>query len=187
MTDLNIFKNLKIPTMNISDKTRGIDFTESAKMASAAMNSRASNLPSINVDSRSRAERLEDLDKALADIDLDKIRAIVKVFKTTDVFDDSVTDKLKSDVTNTLEKFARYFNEFQELNSEGSRKIELKQEELKLEVQHDWKAKWRLFFFRVLATVLFISTLFVVGYIEHSYDWARLPMSKYLNTSQKLP
>jgi len=65
------------------------------------------------------------------------------------------------------------------------RKIALKEKELKLEAKHDWAEKFRLYFFRVLASLLFIITLFTIGYIEKEYEWATLPLSKYVSKTSK--
>ncbi len=133
------------------------------------------------MDNRSRAERREDLEKELSEIDKKTLLELKeKILNAND------PDKLfifKNDIENTTIKFLRYIDKYEELNSIESRKVDLKEKELQLEAKHDWAEKTRLFFFRILATILFISSLFIIGYIEHTYDWARLPLSKYIKNS----
>lgn len=135
-------------------------------------------------DKRSRTEIREDFEKEL--VALDK-KALIELKETIiDISEyDSGESKLwahKDDIENSIVKLIRYLDKFEDLNSEESRKVALKEKELKLEARHDWAEKSRLFFFRILATVLFIASLFIMGYIEHNYDWARLPLSKYIKT-----
>ncbi|WP_231758797.1 hypothetical protein [Microbulbifer elongatus] len=129
-------------------------------------------------DNRTRQERREDFEEELGKID----RAFLEDIKNTVLNSQSKEElwSLKEEVENCLIKFSRYFDSFENFNAEETRKVELKKRELKLEARHDWSSKFRLFFFRVLASFLLIVTLFSIGYIEHEYEWARLPMSKYL-------
>jgi hypothetical protein len=136
-------------------------------------------------DTRSRAERREDFEKELASLDRVTIENLRDKLLESSKDDD--LKYIKEDLENALIKFIRFYDKFEDLNSDESRKVALKEKELILEAKHDWKEKFRLFFFRVLGSALLIITLFFIGYIEHEYDWARLPMSKYLNTSAKLP
>ena len=136
-------------------------------------------------DKRSRKEIREDFEKEL--VALDK-KTLIELKETIiDIRDNELGEsKLwahKDDIENSIEKLIRYIDKFEDLNSEESRKVALKETELKLEAKHDWAEKSRLFFFRVLATALFIASLFIIGYIEHNYDWARLPLSKYIKTA----
>lgn len=156
------------------------DILKTAKTLSD-INTAPISLPPI--DKRSRADRKEDLEKELAA--LDKNSLIVLHDEIHDLSDDprlnesSIGDH-KKDIETALRKLIKHIDEFEDLNSAESRKVALKEKELKLESLHDWKEKGRLFFFRVLASALFICTIFAVGYIEKEYDWATLPLSKYI-------
>jgi hypothetical protein len=135
-------------------------------------------------DNRSRTERREDFEKDLAALDKKELIALKESIMDISEYG-SGESKLwehKDDIENSLIKLIRYIDKFEDLNSDESRKVALKEQELKLEAKHDWAEKYRLFFFRVLATALFITSLFIMGYIEHNYDWARLPLSKYIKT-----
>lgn len=136
-------------------------------------------------DKRSRSEVREDFEKKLKSLDKDAIEDLKA--KLVEAHDPEEVMALKEDIEDSLIKFIRYYDHFEDLNSDESRKVALKEKELKLDARYDWREKARLFFFRVLGSVLVVITLFVIGYIEHEYDWARLPMSKYLNTGAKLP
>ena len=136
-------------------------------------------------DKRTRAEIREDFEKELAALDFKEIEGLKE--KLLDIREAKDIMPLKEDIENSLIKFLRYYDKFEDLNSEESRKVALKEKELALEAKHDWKEKFRLFIFRILASILLIVTLFAIGYIEHEYEWARLPMSKYLDASKKLP
>jgi hypothetical protein len=148
-------------------------------------------IPNIPLpDKRSRAERREDFEKELAS--LDKEALIELRDKIQDIYEHSESHELKlweykEDLENSVIKLIRYIDKFESLNSEESRKIELKKKELKLDAKHDWSDKFRLFFFRVLASALFIGTLFAIGYIEKEYDWATLPLSKYVKPVPNVP
>jgi hypothetical protein len=136
-------------------------------------------------DDRSRAEVREDLERELEALDFDALERLKE--KAIDTMDPELFIELKNDLENSLVKFLRFYRKFEDLNSEESRKIALKEKELKLEARHDWASKFRLFFFRILASVLLIFTLFGIGYVEHSYDWARLPMTKYFSPAMPQP
>ncbi|MBR9857736.1 MAG: hypothetical protein GYB38_08505 [Gammaproteobacteria bacterium] len=136
-------------------------------------------------DNRSRAEVREDFEKKLKSIDMSVIEGLKD--KIIDIREPEEMMALKEDIEDSLIKFIRYYERFEDLNSDESRKVALKEKELKLESRYDWREKARLFFFRVLGSALVIVTLFVIGYVEHEYEWAHLPMSKYLSTSTKLP
>ena len=167
MTDR--FKGLS----GITDVLKGIQNTETK-------------FPSpIIPDKRSRTEVREDFEKELSLLDKSALielkEAIISIHEhgespETDLFSH------KNDIENALTILIRHIDNFNDINSDESRKVSLKEAELKLEAKHDWSEKTRLFFFRVLASLLFILTLFTIGYIEHEYDWARLPMSKYIKT-----
>ncbi|ELB2152578.1 hypothetical protein QNS29_004766 [Vibrio parahaemolyticus] len=132
-------------------------------------------------DKRSRTEIREDFEKELQALDKDAIEKLKDDVCAMDQYSEEYSNS-KNDVENALVKILRFYDKFENLNSEESRKVALKEQELKLEAKHDWAEKFRLFFFRVLASVLFIVTLFTIGYIEKEYDWATLPMSKYIST-----
>lgn len=142
--------------------------------------------PSISVpDKRSRAEVREDFERELEELDLPALEELKE--KALDTTDPSRFFKLKDDLENSLVKFLRFYRAFEDLNSDESRKVALKEKELKLEAKHDWSSKFRLFFFRVLASVLLVITLFGIGDIEYRYDWARLPMTKYFSPTVTQP
>lgn len=152
----------------------------------ALTENRSYEMPSpIIPDKRTRAEVREDFEKKLKALDKDTIEELKN--KILDINEPGDLMALKEDIEDSLVKFIRYYDHFEDLNSDESRKVALKEKELKLDARYDWREKARLFFFRVLGSVLLVVTLFVIGYIEHEYEWARLPMSKYLNTSAKLP
>jgi len=136
-------------------------------------------------DNRSRAERREDFEKKLKSLDKKIIEdlkdRVIEIREPEDLM------ALKEDIEDSLIKFIRFYDRFEDLNSEESRKVALKEKELKLDAHYDWREKARLFLFRILGSALVVVTLFAIGYIEHEYEWARLPMSKYLNTSTTLP
>lgn len=146
-------------------------------------------LPEINTspltvpDTRSRAEYREDFEKELASLDkqvlIELKNKIIKIKASSGDHENDFWGH-KNDIENSIIKFIRYIEKFEEHSYEGSRKLSLKGQELKLEAKHDWAEKSRLFFFRVLASVLFVCTLFAIGYIEREYDWATLPLSKYV-------
>jgi len=136
-------------------------------------------------DNRSRAERREDFEKKLKSLDKKTIEnlkdRVIEISEPGDLM------ALKEDIEDSLIKFIKFYDRFDDLNSEESRKVALKEKELKLDARYDWREKARLFLFRILGSALVVVTLFAIGYIEHEYKWARLPMSKYLNTSTTLP
>jgi len=144
-------------------------------------------IPSLpTVDKRSRAEWREDFEKELAALDKDALIELRDNIQDINDYSDNHESELwthKEDLENSVIKLIRYMNKFDDLNSEESRKIALTEQELKLEAKHDWAEKFRLFFFRILATTLFVISLFAIGYIEHNYDWAKLPLSKYVTAA----
>lgn len=143
-------------------------------------------IPSLGkIDNRNRAERKEDFEVEMLKIDQKKITLLIDVWeklKNNKEITPNEVIGLKEDTINTLIKYQRTINTFKELNSDLAVQLDYKKNELKFITQADWKNKFRLFFFRVLWTLLFISSLFAVGYIEHEYEWAHLPMSKYFGT-----
>lgn len=143
-------------------------------------------MPDITLpDKRSRTEIREDFEKELELLDREALSEL-----KNKVFEAQNTDELwryKEEIENALIKQIRYINKFEDFNSEGHRKVELKEEELKLDAKHDWRTKWRILFFRVLASVLFVITLFTIGYVENRYDWAKLPMVKYIKPAPEVP
>lgn len=145
--------------------------------------------PMPRPDTRSRVERREDFEKELEALDkmaLIELKDTILDMSSSDLYQSKFWDK-KEDLENSLVKLIRYMDKFDDLNSEESRKVALKEQELRLEAKHDWAEKFRLFFFRVLATGLFISSLFAIGYIEHNYEWAKLPLSKYVKAVPQVP
>jgi hypothetical protein len=136
-------------------------------------------------DKRTRSEVREDYDKKLKALDKKAIEALKN--KVSEAYSSEDIMLLKDDIEDSLAKFIRYYDAFENLNLDESRKVVLKEKELKLEASYDWRAKARLFFFRILGSALVVITLFGIGYIESEYEWAKLPMSKYLVTNSKLP
>lgn len=128
----------------------------------------------------------EDFNNELAAIDK---KALIKLKDDISAFSGNQESELwgrKEEIENFLIKFIRYIAEFEHFKLEESRKIELKKQELRLDAKHDWADKFRLFFFRVLASTLFVITLFAMGYIEKKYDWATLPLSKYVKPASAI-
>lgn len=150
-----------------------------------------STMPNLTLpDKRSRAERKEDFEKEISALDKKAITELKdKLIGLTKDADGRQEDiwLLKNDLENSLIKFIRYIDEFEDLNSDESRKLSHKKKELKLDARHDWADKSRLFIFRVLASTLFICTLFIIGYVEREYDWATLPLSKYIKPLPNAP
>jgi DNA-directed RNA polymerase subunit F len=141
-------------------------------------------------DNRTRSERREDFEKELAALDKDALTKLLERIKEITERYEGYENALwenKDDIQNAISKLIKYIDKFENLNSEEARKIEFKRRELALETSHDWKEKFRTFFFRILASILFISTLFAIGYIEHEYEWARLPLSKYVSPAPSIP
>lgn len=143
------------------------------------------------IDRRSRAETREDFEKELNKIDKEQLESLINFLQEVESDDsESIESKFlreRESIENALIKLSRHLKKFEDLNSDEERKLYLKEKELKLEASHDWRDKFRLFFFRGLASALLITTLFTIGYIEHEYEWAHLPMSKYLKTSPPAP
>ncbi|OJI53400.1 hypothetical protein [Vibrio vulnificus] len=157
---------------NISDVMAGLNRANSLKVPP---------IQPIIKDTRSRAERREDFDRRLKQLDRDTIEKLKEDIINADEYSEEYM-ACKKDVEDALIKFLRFYDEFEDLNSEESRKVALKEQELKLAAKHDWAEKFRLFFFRILASVLFIVSLFTIGYIEKEYEWATLPLSKYVSS-----
>ncbi|MEZ9178309.1 hypothetical protein ACP43V_08670 [Vibrio genomosp. F10 str. 9ZC157] len=166
----------------MSGKFRMPDMAKMANVLSS-MESSQTNLPNYKPlipDKRSRTEIRDDFEKELKALNKDAIEKLKNDICDMDQYSEEYNNS-KNDIENALIKILRFYDKFEDLNSEESRKVALKEQELKLEAKHDWAEKFRLFFFRVLASVLFIVTLFSIGYIEKEYDWATLPMSKYMS------
>jgi len=159
------------------------------KIGQQSINNPFNNLdikPLPSPDHRSRQERKDDFEKKISGIDKEWLAALKNRVKELPS-DDHPYLNIKDDMEDALIKFTRYIDQFEHFNSEEERQLAYRKKELKAEAGHDWKEKSRLLFFRVLSTTLFIASLFAIGYIEHNYDWARLPMAKYLNPSKILP
>ncbi len=173
-----------------------MDIDKLTKLTSSIPNFAVPKIPSLGplatpkitpVDRRSRAEIREDFESTLRKIDKEQIESLIDFLNNIENDgNESIEEKIlkeKDSLENTLIKFSRCIKKFDVLNSDEERKLHLKEKELRLEASHDWKDKFRLFFFRGLASALLIVTLFTIGYIEHEYEWAHLPMSKYLKVS----
>ncbi len=144
-------------------------------------------IPSLGTqknDDRNRAEIKEDFETEILKIDQDTIELLIVTWEEIQDNEEVTLDEvsgLKEDTINTLIKYQRTINTFKELNSDLAVRLDYKKNELKFITLADWKSKFRLFFFRILWTLLFVSSLFTVGYIEQEYEWAHLPMSKYFS------
>ncbi len=138
------------------------------------------------VDSRNRAERKEDFESEILKIDLQKITLLLDTLKNIENEEISMSEikDLQQNITNALIKYKRTINTFEGLNSDLAVQLDYKRNELKFLAKADWKNKFRLFFFRMLWTILFVVSLFAVGYIDKEYEWAELPMSKYFNATK---
>jgi hypothetical protein len=140
------------------------------------------------LDNRSRAELKEDFETEILKIDREKIKLLIdtlKKVKNDKGIQQSKIKDLQENTINTLIKYERTISTFEALNSDLAVQLDYKKNELKFTTKADWRDKFRLFFFRVLWTLLFVVSLFAVGYIEQEYDWAHLPMSKYFNAKMK--
>jgi hypothetical protein len=152
-------------------------------------------IPSLNpivppsVDTRSRADKKEDFEKKLSEINKEQLDELVKMLEKDRYifFQRDVDNRIPDLIENSLTKFSKYINEFEQYKLEEERKLSLKTSELKLEASHDWREKFRLFFFRALASLLFIITIFTIGYLEKNYEWAQLPLSKYIKSVPTAP
>lgn len=116
----------------------------------------------------------------------DKHRLDVLIRVIDDIDDDRLNNNefykfLRNEVRAALESYQGALETFQNLNSEEHRRLYLKRREQRLDIVHDWKEKGRLFIFRILAAILFVVMIFTIGYIEAEYEWARLPLTKYLS------
>lgn len=149
------------------------------------------NIPDLqSIDNRSRTEKKEDREFELALIDFDDINEALEFMEDPSVVesmdDDALIEKKKL-VVDCLEKFSRYKAEFEELNSDHYRRIKLKQHELFIEANADWKEKWRTFWFRVLGSLLLIITLFAIGTIHHHVNWLYLPFESVMKMKAITP
>ena len=133
-------------------------------------------------DNRTRAERIQDFREQLEAIDRDELERLINVLDSPEI-------KYLEDINNlenSLIRFRDLIDQFHQLNDQDFRLLGRRAQELELEEKHDWRSKWRLLFFRVMGTTLLVVTVFLVGYIEHTYDWARLPMSSYFSPADIL-
>lgn len=144
------------------------------------------------IDQRSRVERREDLEKALAGIDKEALRELIEWaekpgFSDHNSKEENIKEFLdkRSKMALALTKFDRYIKDFERLNSEEERRLTYKEKEHRLESLADWKEKFRTFLFRVLGSMLLIATLFSIGYIEKNYEWATLPLTQYFKPGLK--
>lgn len=142
----------------------------------------------LSFDKRSRAERAEDFETELLKIDRERIKLLIntleKINKNPEIKKSDIKE-IQDSVIKTLVKYERTISTFEALNSDLAIQLDYKKNELKFIAKSDWRDKFRLLFFRILGTIFFISALFVIGHIEHKYDWAHLPMSKYFNVDKK--
>ena len=94
-------------------------------------------MPSIpHIDKRSRAERREDFEKELAALDKEALIELRDKIQNIDDYSENYESEFwthKEDLENSVIKLIRYMNEFDDLNSGESRKISLKEQELKLD------------------------------------------------------
>jgi hypothetical protein len=138
--------------------------------------------PPRSLDTRTRVEKREDFERELNEIDQKKLEGLVQYLRAKEkkIYNDKIHDDIPELIENSIIKLSIYIKKFEQYGLEEERKLAIKYKELKLEASHDWREKFRLFIFRILASLLFIITLFSIGYIEHNYEWARLPLSKYV-------
>lgn len=178
----------KLKALTDSFNDFGIKATDKLRMPGLNVHERPEPIASLKdfvpPDNRTRAERREDLERSLSGIDREGLRELVNIVDDvagSSVKSPAILKERLSDIKHALMKFEKLHDEFLHLNSQEDRRISYRDKELRLEALHDWKDKFRLFFFRVLASVLFVVMVFAIGYIEHEYDWARLPLAKYMD------
>lgn len=100
--------------------------------------------PIIN-DTRVRSERNKYFEEKLKSLDKKTIEELKGM--VVDARDPDALMILKEDIEVSLIKFIRFYDLLEDLNSEESRKIALKEKELKLDARYDWREKARLFLF----------------------------------------
>ncbi len=172
-----IYKNLKVNIIPDAFKDEKLDGLEKVHRG----------IPSLGTqknDDRNRAEIKEDFETEILKVDQERVELLIVAWEEIQDNKEITLDKvsyLKENTIYTLIKYQRTINTFKELNSDLAVRLDYKKNELKFITWADWKSKFRLFFFRILWTLLFISSLFAVGYIEQEYEWAHLPMSKYFS------
>ncbi|WP_217513844.1 hypothetical protein [Vibrio metschnikovii] len=94
----------------------------------------------LNQDRRSQSEKREEFEKNLKDLDknaIEKLRARLELSFVHSQWDRNIIH----DVDLALEKLLKFYNDFEDLNSQENRKVALKEKELKLEVKYDWSEK----------------------------------------------
>lgn len=141
---------------------------------------------SLRMDNRTRAEINEDYEKRLASIKVEDVNRLIGKLSSIEKKledDDDSNYKLFQANRDALTILLRYKEDFERHTSEMEQRLRYKQREVNIEKRADWAEKFRLFFFRTLGAALLVITLFTVGYIEHNYEWARLPLSAYLKPS----
>jgi len=137
------------------------------------------------VDMRTRQERKDDRQIELSKLNIDDIRDALEYMRNEDSElrePESVTRNHQLVVDN-LELFLQHKTTFEDLNSDHSRRIALRKNELDIEADADLKEKWRTFKFRVLGSGLLVATLFVIGTINHHVSWLHLPFESLLKPS----
>jgi hypothetical protein len=105
------------------------DYTNIANTMSKMSEQTQSSLTApIIPDKRSRAEFREDFEKELSALDKDALVSLKE--KVISIHDAEELYPLKEDLENSLVKLLRFYDEFENLNSEESRKVALKEKEL---------------------------------------------------------
>lgn len=131
-------------------------------------------MPMPVVDKRTETEKRSDHKEKIDAIDKQDIIELQELL-VKNAFPEEIGKKFH----NILEKCLSNINLSESLNSEESRKIKLKEQELKLDAKHDWKEKFRSLFFRFCGSIIFVCTLFLIGWLDKQ-EWATLPLSNYL-------
>ena len=93
--------------------------------------------------------------------------------------------RFRTHVFDLAEALKNQISESEKLNQADAQKLKQQREAFRLEARYDWYGKFRTFLFSVMGAVLFIVTLFTIGYIEKNYDWAVLPLAKYVEVSSE--
>ena len=130
------------------------------------------------------ADQYHKHQELIENTDAEKLAALVRVLNDIDearLNKSEMFTFLNTHVRAAIEKYEQTHEQYLRLNDESQRRIALKREELRLDSIHHWKELGRQFFFRVLAAALFVVMLFTIGYIDHEFEWARLPLAQYLD------
>ena len=178
----------KKPAKSISDH-----FAKLAKSNQSLFNSTAeiANLQSVspintltNVFKKFDRNRTEvNYEQRLASINEEEIQVLIdnlRIIEQKLDNDDNFEYRFFQVNRDALSILLNHKRDFEQHTSELEQKLRYKQKEIDIEKRADWAAKFRLFFFRTLGAMLLVVTLFSIGFIEHNYEWARLPLSSYL-------